>query len=238
LNDLGFEDCTAVYADASLAADSSTDDWPFLYMPQRVYPFSYLGMIALVGILSALLIFSASESRPQFSHSAFFFLGAGFMLVETKGITELGLAFGNTWQVIGIVIAGILGMAFLANVVVQFTRMERTWWPFAGLVASLVVGYLIARSGGFPPTFAGKLGTLAILTVPVFFSGLLFSILIRNKGNIAGIMAANLLGAMFGGLLEYNAMYFGFSALYILAGLLYTAAMITHWRQPVTTVDG
>ena len=42
------------------------------------------------------------------------------MLIETKGITEMGLTFGNTWQVIGIVIAGILTMAFLGNCAVQW----------------------------------------------------------------------------------------------------------------------
>ena len=36
------------------------------------------------------------------------------MLLETKAITELGLTFGNTWQVVGISILGILVMAFLA----------------------------------------------------------------------------------------------------------------------------
>jgi hypothetical protein len=38
----GFRDSTSVYADPALQADVSTDDWPFFYMPQRVYPFSYL----------------------------------------------------------------------------------------------------------------------------------------------------------------------------------------------------
>jgi hypothetical protein len=38
-------------------------------------------------------------------------------------------------------------------------------------------------------------------------------------------MAMNLLGAMLGGLLEYNAMYFGFRFLYGLAGLLYLGAL-------------
>ena len=50
-----------------------------------------------------------------FSMFSFFFLGGGFMLVETKAITELGLLFGNTWQVVGITIISVLVMAWLAN---------------------------------------------------------------------------------------------------------------------------
>ena len=40
-------------------------------------------------------------------------------------------------------------------------------------------------------------------------------------------MALNLLGAMCGGLLEYNSMYFGFQFLYWLAIGLYIAAFVS-----------
>ena len=238
LASLAFEDCTPIYADPSIEADPSTDDWPFLYMPRRVYPVSYLGMLGLIAVLSIALIGTFSEGRPRASDGVFFFLGAGFMLIETKGITELGLILGNTWQVIGFVIAGILAMAFLANVAVQYLQIQRTYWIFAGLFIALAVSYLVARAGGMPPTPVGKLGAILVLTGPVFFSGLVFSSLIRGRGNIAGIMAANLLGAMFGGLLEYNSMYFGFGALYILAGLIYAVALVLSGRRPAHGGDG
>ena len=44
-----------------------------------------------------------------------FFLGVGFMLMETKGITELAKIYGSTWFVVSIVITAILSMAYLAN---------------------------------------------------------------------------------------------------------------------------
>jgi hypothetical protein len=149
------------------------------------------------------------------------------MLVETKGITELGLALGNTWQVIGIVIAGVLLMAFLANGVVAVLRIRRPLVPYILLFASLAAGLAIARSGGFAPTAAGKLATVLVLTCPLFFSGIVFSTLIAGTQGLAGAMALNLLGAMCGGLLEYNAMYFGFQFLYWLAVVLYLAAALT-----------
>ncbi len=155
----GFQDSTSVYADPALQADVSTDDWPFFYMPQRVYPFSYLGMFVLILLLSMFLVGNFIDESPQFSHWSFFLLGAGFMLIETKGITELGLTFGNSWQVIGIVIAGLMVMAFLANCIVQWLKVERPGITYVLLLASLLIGWWIARSGGFASTGVGRTAT-------------------------------------------------------------------------------
>jgi hypothetical protein len=221
-----FQERSSVYANSRLRADVSTDDWPFFYMPRRIYPFSYLIMVGLLLVLSLLVTANFFAERPQFSHLPFFLLGAGFMLVETKGITELGLAFGNSWQVIGIVIAGILVMAFLANCVVQWLHVQRPLFPYLLLLASLGLGWFIARSGGLPSTPLGRLETIVVLASPIFFSGIVFSTLLGSRGEISGIMAVNLLGAMCGGLLEYNSMYLGFRALYWIAMILYSLAFI------------
>ena len=204
-----FHDSTSVYANPALRADVSTDDWPFFYMPQRVYPFSYLGMLVLILLLSMFLVGNFIDERPQFSHLSFFLLGAGFMLIETKGITELALTYGNSWQVIGIVIAGLMVMAFLANCVVQWFKVERPGIPYVLLLATLLIGWWIARTGGFASAWMGRTATTIMLTGPMFFSGVVFSTLLSSRGRISTIMALNLLGAMFGGLLEYNSMYFG-----------------------------
>jgi hypothetical protein len=225
IQQLGFRECTSRFADPAIRADLSTDDWPFFYMPRRTYPVSYMVMIAVVLGLSLLLILSfSSGERPSVGNLPYFLLGAGFMLVETKGITEMGLAFGNTWQVIGIVIAGILVMAFLANWVVQTLEIERPLVPCMLLLASLVLGVVVARGGGLASTPAGQLGTIVVLTSPLFFSGIVFSSLLATSRGISGAMSANLFGAMCGGLLEYNAMYFGFQTLYWLAVGLYAGA--------------
>ncbi|PYO60080.1 MAG: hypothetical protein DMD28_13850, partial [Gemmatimonadetes bacterium] len=226
LQETGFHEVTSFLADPALKADVSTDDWPFFYMPRRIYPLSYLMMVGMMLVLSFLMTASFFAERPQFSQVPFFLLGAGFMLVETKGITELGLTFGNSWQVIGVVIAGILVMAFLANWVVQRLRIQRPLVPYLLLLASLSLGWLIAGRGGFPSTPLGRMEATIVLTSPVFFSGIVFSTLLGSRGRIAGIMAVNLLGAMCGGLLEYNSMYFGFRALYVIAIVLYSLAFV------------
>jgi spermidine synthase len=222
----GFSNITATYANPALLADVSTDDWPFFYMPRRIYPFSYLLMVGLVLLLSLALTSSFIPGRPQSRSVPFFLLGAGFMLVETKSITELGLTFGNSWQVIGLVIAGILVMAYFANLIVQRFEISNAVVPYALLVATLMAGWWVARSGGLPSTWNGRLGTLGLLTSPLFFSGIVFSTLLKGKGEISGAMSANLFGAMCGGLLEYNSMYFGFQFLYLMAAGLYILAFI------------
>jgi len=226
LSHTGFQDNTAFYADPALHADVSTDDWPFFYMLERVYPASYLVMVALILVLSLALITNFLGEKPSLGHFPFFLLGAGFMLVETKGITELGLTFGNSWQVIGVVIAGIIVMAFLANCVVQWLNIERLLLAYLFLMATLAAGWWIARSGGLPSTWVGRVATAIVLTSPMFFSGIIFSTLLKSRGEISGMMAMNLFGAMCGGLLEYNSMYFGFQFLYLMAAGLYLLAMV------------
>jgi hypothetical protein len=214
------------FEDASVQADVSTDDWPFLYMAVRQYPTSYLGMAALVLVLSLLLTANFLDERPRFSSGSFFLLGAGFMLVETKAITELGLTFGNTWHVIGISIAGILVMAFLATLVVAARPRTAVTVPYFFLLLSLGLGWWVSGQGGFAPSLTGKLAAVGLLSLPIFFSGIVFARLLAGERNVASAMAVNLLGAMFGGLLEYNAMYFGFRFLYGLAALLYVGALL------------
>ncbi len=227
LSEFGFQEKSNFYRDSAIPVDVSTDDWPFLYMPRRVYPVSYLVMVALILALSTVLFFCFLEERPQHSDLPFFFLGAGFMLIETKAITEMGLTFGNTWQVIAIAIASILIMAFLANAVVSRFHVGSTHLAYLFLVLSLVFGWWVASHGGFPSTALGRIGTAFVLSFPLFFSGLAFSALLTSGSRISGAMSMNLLGAMCGGILEYNAMYFGFRFLYVLAIFLYAFAFLS-----------
>jgi hypothetical protein len=227
LEQTGFADISATYADPAVSADVSTDDWPFFYMPRRVYPVSYLVMAGLVLALSLFTFTRFLEVRPQFGNAPFFFLGAGFMLIETKAITELGLAFGNSWQVIGVAIVAILVMAFLANFAVQRFNLSNSPIIYGLLLASLAGGWRLARGGSLSSTGLSRAGLVILLTAPIFFSGIVFSTLLRSRGAISGMMALNLLGAMCGGLLEYNSMYFGFRFLYVLAAGLYVLAFLS-----------
>jgi hypothetical protein len=69
----------------------------------------------------------------------------------------------------------------------------------------------------------------------VFFSGIVFSTLLEAGGSVSGVMAVNLLGAVCGGLLEYNSMYFGFRSLYLVAMACYALAAATSRFLPAST---
>ena len=226
-----FTNITDSLADERIGADKSTDDWPFLYMPVRKYPASTLVVIGLLLIISIVFIFRfVPGSLGGFSVPSFF-LGAGFMLVETKGITELALFYGSTWLVISIVIAAILVLAFLANLTVIKIKKPPLVLIYTFLFASVILGFSLssAQPAGFS-SLVIKIIMTGALTLPLFFSGLAFSSEIKRSAHVGQAISSNLLGAMLGGFLEYNSMYFGFQFLYVLALLVYVLALFASIR--------
>ena len=204
--------------------DLSTDNWPFLYMPKKIYPVSYLIIIGILSLTSFLFLKKITNIKKKDFSYCCFFLGAGFMLIETKCITEFAKIYGTTWLVNAIVISSILLMAFIANyLVIKKIKINFTLNYFL-LILSLVVGYY------FFTRFDGNLNFVfypIILTLPILFSGIAFSKELLKIKSASQALSANILGAMLGGFLEYNSMYFGFSFLYILAGFLYLLAFFT-----------
>jgi hypothetical protein len=222
---------TPIYATSTQSAlDLPSDDWPFLYMAGKIYPSTYvisLGLILTVGFFLSRTLVPGQAWLP--SMLPYFFLGGGFMLLETKTISELALLFGNTWQVTGLTVVSVLIMAYLANLLsVKFSRANSTRMFFAGLSVTLALGYFVAVVGHLnAANVIERFLFVGILSSPLFFSGLLFSTLIKSETNIAVAMSYNIIGAMLGGALEYNSMRFGFSSLYLFAGALYAMAWIS-----------
>ena len=229
---IGFSDVSNYFAQPYPESAIPTDDWPFFYMVERAYPFTYmiaLGMILLLSYFFVRKTIGFSDPIDR-SYLPFFFLGAGFMLVETKAITELGLHLGGTWLVIAAAIMLVLIMAFLANLIVTRTARRLAGPAYLGLFVSLLVGYGLAISHGqwmFGPPVVQLLLSCFVLTIPLFFAGIIFSSLIgKAKINISTAFSYNLMGALFGGVMEYNSMYFGFAFLYLLALGFYSLAWV------------
>jgi SAM-dependent methyltransferase len=228
----GASECTADVRARALQVDLPTDDWPYFYMQKRTYPLTYAVMVLLLLGISAWLVKKKLGMHNLASprSGVFFFLGAGFMLIETKVITELGLVFGNTWLVTAIAIAGILLMCFLANYAVSRFGAISPVRSFVLLGVTLAAGLLVTRlsmAGMVLPT--EKLVMPILLTLPLFFAGLIFSSqLVRCEG-LGNALSANLFGAMLGGFLEYNSMYLGMSSLYVFGIVLYALAYVCLW---------
>jgi SAM-dependent methyltransferase len=234
---IGFTNVSDHFAQPYPESAIPTDDWPFFYMVERAYPFTYMIALGIILLLSYFFVrrtigFSDPIDR---SYLPFFFLGSGFMLVETKAITELGLHLGGTWVVIAAAIMLVLVMAFLANLIVTRTQLKLAGPAYAGLFSSLLLGYGFATSHGqwmFGPPLMQLALSCVVLTIPLFFAGIIFSSLISEvRINISTAFAYNLMGALFGGVMEYNSMYFGFAFLYLLALGFYVLAWAFSWKS-------
>ena len=225
LSSSGFEEVTALYRDVKAQVDISTDDWPFLYMTRRAYPVSYLLLWGPLLFACVLLLIPVKAAGPGPFNWGSFFLGAAFMLLETKAFTEIALVCGSTFSVTSLVIVFVLLAAYAANRFVDRFSAPRPQISFGLLLLSLGASYL----GTFLP--AGILpGTLEIilrgtlLVVPIFFAGMCFSSELVHDGRVGGVFYANLLGAMAGGIIEYFSMLLGFRFLYLGAAMLYASA--------------
>src|SRR5262249_40062670 len=99
-----------------------TDDWPFLYIRPGTFPSGDLIIICgllCIALLGARYVFGGELFRRGNFDLTLFLMGAAFLLIETRGVVDLSLLFGSTWIVNSAVFAGILLMAFFANILVQ-----------------------------------------------------------------------------------------------------------------------
>ncbi len=216
------------FEDHSYEVDLSTDDWPFLYMPKKIYPLTYLSIVSVLLLSSVYFINKFFKiNRNNFSLCCFF-LGAGFMLIETKSITEIAKYYGSTWLVTSFVIITILIMAFIANLIIIKKINIKSKQIYFLLISSIILGYYLFINNYvyINPNYLFLIVPI-LLSLPLLFSGLAFSKELKEINSVPKALSSNILGAMFGGFLEYNSMYFGLSSLYLLACLLYFSAFLS-----------
>src|SRR5205823_14901014 len=117
-------------------------DWPFLYMREPRLPRHYVAALALVLVVSAIAVWFARGGTGQWSWH-FFFLGAGFMLLETKSIVQFALLWGSTWSSASLAIASVLAMALASTLVAARVELRRPWPIALVLFALLAVNYWV-----------------------------------------------------------------------------------------------
>lgn len=206
----------------------ATDDWPFLYLSPHSGSSLYLGLFLVMIAGGWLAIRRTLGTGGNGVDLRMFLLGAGFMLVEVRGIAELSLLFGSTWLVNAAVFSGILGMVLLANLHLA-TRPPRSLTPaFVGLIAGLLLPWIfpVSRMAGWTLGLKAAAGVLW-MSIPVYFSGVIFGTLFVRSPSPRVALASNIFGSLVGGLLEYTSMYGGISSLTLLALALYGAA----WKK-------
>jgi hypothetical protein len=161
----------------------------------------------------------------------FFVLGAGFMILETKAITQFALIWGSTWVVASSTIASVLVMAALGAWLASRVTRIQPWVVGVPLLLLLLVAYLLpVGTIGFG-SLAAETAFYSLLTFsPVLLAGLLFSGSLKQADNVAFAYGANLLGAMVGGVGEYLALVTGYRVLLVAIALCYLLAIVLYPR--------
>jgi hypothetical protein len=216
--------------DASV--EPARDDWPFLYLRDRHVPAHYLLALVLILIVSVVSVGTVVRGSAGGWSWEFFLLGAGFMLLETRSITQFALLWGSTWVVASLAIASVLTMALVANFVVSRVELARPAIVGAALIALLAVNYVVPVGRvTFDSRVAESLTYALLMFSPIACAGLLFGSAIKHSSSVARDYGVNLLGAMLGGVGEYLSLVTGFGALLIVVALCYLGALGARSRR-------
>lgn len=209
-----------------------TDDWPFPYLREASIPGLNLRGMAIVAILSLAILFSFTPARTFRPNGQMFFLGAGFMLLETKGVVHMALLFGSTWLVNSIVFFAILVMILCSNLYVLAFGPKRLWPYMVLLVASLLVnalvplGYFLALPG------ASKIvASCVVIFAPIFFAGVIFAGAFRDSQHPDVDFGSNIAGVILGGVSENLSLMLGFNHLLMVAIAFYVLSVLLASRS-------
>ena len=215
----------------------ATDNRPFPYLPSPSIPATYLWLLGAIALASLLLVRAAGGPLTRMrSYVDLAFMGAAFLLLETKNIVQFALLFGTTWFVNSLVFAGVLVAVYLAVETARWIRLPPPMVLYLALLASLVVTWIVPQESllGLPvvPRF---LAASALAFAPIYIANLVFAQRFATVETSGTAFAANLLGAMVGGMLEYLALITGYQALLIVIAVLYGLAFLTGRRRLAET---
>ena len=213
---------------------TTSDDWPFLYLRPATTPWGYilvLGFLLVLAVVLTVAAHGAGTIRRDFDVQLFL-MGAAFLLLETRGVTSLSLLFGSTWIVNAVVFGGVLAMALAANLVVDRFGLRSTRGAFLVLLMSVLVLWIVDVSAINSLPMWGRAVVGGLLTgLPVGCAGIIVSTLLARSPNLPASLAANLLGSVLGGCLEYFSMYSGLAALALMALAFYLGALLLEIRR-------
>jgi len=223
--------CKSIWqpTDAIAATTPATDDHPFLYLRERSIPGFYLATLALILGASLLLVRLVSGPyRRMGGYVDLFFMGAAFLLLETKSVVQFALLFGTTWFVNALVFAGVLIAVLLAIETARRIRLPKPVYLYGALLMAVAVAWLVPVHTLLALDAAPRFAVATVVWfTPIFIANLVFAERFRSVESSNVAFGANLLGAMVGGVLEYLSLLTGYQVLLIIVALLYGAAFIS-----------
>ena len=209
----------------------ATDDWPFLYLHGPLIPVHIMRGTVLMALLAVLLLLypflETAREGGRFSFDGrMFFLGAGFMLLETRAVVYMALLFGSTWMVNTVVFFAMLLMILLANLLALALKPQRLWPYYLGLMACLVLNLLISLDSFLGMNRALQIaGSCSLVFTPMLFAAVIFAVWFRQSREPNQDFGVNVMGAIVGGLAEYTSM-------------LWDSATSSLWRWPFICSPG
>ena len=220
--------CGNSYIPKGAVIAPASDDRPFLYYQGGPIPALYLWTLAGILLISLIAVrVLGGPLKAMRPYADLFFMGAAFMLLETKNIATFALLFGTTWLVNAFVFAGVLLIVLAA---VETTRRFRT--PplpvvFGGIAVSLAVSFVVEPAWLLTLPFLPRLLVAIVLAfVPIYLANVAFSKRFGASDDSQSAFGLNLLGAMLGGCLEYLGLLTGYRNLLLIVAVIYLFAFL------------
>lgn len=223
--------CTSYWQRTKVAP--ATDDHPFPYLPTSTIPSVYYWLLGAILLGSALLVWlgvrvvGRTSLRGMQRYTDLALMGAAFSLLETKNIVEFALLFGTTWFVNSLVSAGILVAVYLAVELARHVKLPPAPVLYALLLVTLVVAWVVPPDAPLSlPLIPRFLVGAALAFAPVFVANLIFAQRFAGTELPLTAFAANLLGTIVGGCVEYLAIATGYRFLLIVVAIAYVLAFV------------
>ena len=222
------QNCEKAYVPSGELIAPATDARPFLYFKGGFIPTMYLWVLAGILLISLIAVRAlGGPLRQMRPYADLFFMGAAFLLLETKNVASFALLFGTTWLVNALVFAGVLLVVLAA---VETTRRFATpplKFVFAGIAAALVLSYLVEPEWLLALPVAPRLLCAVVLAfLPIYLANIAFAKRFAGSGDSRAAFGVNLLGSIVGGALEYGALLTGYRNLLIVVAVLYGFAFL------------
>jgi SAM-dependent methyltransferase len=210
-----------------------TDDWPFLYLRSAAIPWLNIRGMAIIASLSLILLFTLGRVRTTRINGRMFFLGAGFMLLETKGVVHMALLFGSTWVVNSFVFAAILAILLASNILVLLFRIRNLSISYVLLAACLLLNSYVPMSYflDLPGSLRAPVSCLVVF-IPLLFAGVIFAASFRDSIRPDVDMGSNIAGVILGGLSENLSLVIGFNHLLLVALAFYMLSAVFRVKSP------
>jgi len=207
---------------------TTDDDWPFLYLHSRLIPdLTVRSMVLLAGLGLGLLYFFLPKKGVGLN-SRMFFLGAAFMLIETRAVVQMALIFGSTWIVNSLVFFAVLVLILFANLYVLKVPNLLLRLHYAGLLLFLAINVTIPLDAFLDGGLAWRYVVPCALTLgPMYFAGVIFAHTFREARDPDRAFGSNIAGSVVGGLCESFSTLLGFRYLLLLAFAFYVFSI---WR--------